>query len=116
VWGIDVGLHQASEFDADGKKLRMVGGPKVRFNMPIDLAFLTDGSFVVSDGYLNSREVTFSSEGKMIAAWDTKGSRPLQFNVPHSLADDDRDRIHGVVTRGWCCSARPGRSGARPRP
>jgi len=94
VWVVDVGLHQAIEFDADGKKLRTVGGPKVRFNMPTDLASLADGSFVVSDGYLNSRVVKFSPEGKMVAAWGTKGSRPLQFNVPHSVAVDDRDRIY----------------------
>ena len=94
VWVVDVGLHQAIEFDADGKKLRIVGGPKVRFNMPTDLAFLSDGSFVVSDGYLNSRVVKFSPHGNMVAAWGTKGSRPLQFNVPHSVAVDDRDRVY----------------------
>jgi peptidylamidoglycolate lyase len=94
VWVVDVGLHQAIEFDVDGKKLRVVGGPKVRFNMPTDMAILSDGSFVVSDGYLNSRVVKFSPDGKMVAAWGTKGSRPLQFNVPHSVAVDDRDRIY----------------------
>ena len=94
VWVVDVGLHQVIEFDPEGKKLRSIGGPKVRFNMPTDLAFLSDGSFVVSDGYLNSRVVKFSADGKLVAAWGTKGSRPLQFNVPHSVAVDDRDRIY----------------------
>lgn len=94
VWVVDVGLHQAIEFDAEGEKIRTIGGPKVRFNMPTDLAFLSDGSFVISDGYLNSRVVKFSPEGKMVAAWGTKGTRPLQFNVPHSVAVDDRDRIY----------------------
>lgn len=94
VWVVDVGLHQAIEFDGGGKKLRSIGGPKVRFNMPTDLAFLSDGSFVVSDGYMNSRVVRFTPDGKLAAAWGTKGSRPLQFNVPHSVAVDDRDRIY----------------------
>ena len=94
VWIVDVGLHQSIEFDADGKKLRTIGGPKVRFNMPTDLAFLSDGSFIVSDGYVNSRVVKFSPEGRQLAAWGTKGTRPLQFNVPHSVAVNDRDRIY----------------------
>jgi len=94
VWVVDVGLHQVIEFDGAGKKLRTIGGPKVRFNMPTDLAFLSDESFVVSDGYRNSRVVKFSADGKLVAVWGTKGTRPLQFNVPHSVAVDDRDRIY----------------------
>jgi DNA-binding beta-propeller fold protein YncE len=48
----------------------------------------------VSDGYMNSRVVKFAADGKLTAAWGTKGSRALQFNVPHSVAVDDRDRIY----------------------
>ena len=94
MWVVDVGLHQAMEFDATGKKLRTIGGAKVRFNMPTDLAFLSDGSFVVSDGYVNSRVVKFTPQGVVAGVWGTKGNRPLQFNVPHSVAVDDRDRIY----------------------
>ena len=82
VWVVDVGLHQAIEFDADGEKLRTNGGPKVRFTMPTDLAILADRAIVVSDGYVDSRAVTISSDGKLLAAWGTKGAQPLQFNVP----------------------------------
>ena len=94
VWVVDVGLHQVSEFDGAGKKVRSIGGPQVRFNMPTDLAFLSDGAFVVSDGYMNSRVVTFDRDGKLVAAWGTKGARARQFNVPHSVAVDGRDRIY----------------------
>lgn len=94
VWVVDVGLHQVMEFDPRGKKLRTIGGTKVRFNMPTDVAFLSDGSFVVSDGYVNSRVVKFTPSGAVAAAWGTKGGRPLEFNVPHSVAVDDRDRIY----------------------
>lgn len=94
VWVVDVGLHQVMEFDAAGRRLRTIGGAKVRFNMPTDLAFLSDGSFVVSDGYVNSRIVKFTRQGAVAAAWGTKGSRPLQFNVPHSVAVDDQDRVY----------------------
>ena len=94
VWVVDVGLHQAIEFDADGEKLRTIGGPKGRFTMPTDLAILADRAIVVSDGYVDGRAVTISSDGKLLAAWGTKGAQPLQFNVPHSVAFDERDRIH----------------------
>ena len=94
VWVVDVGLHQVIEFDGEGKKIRSIGGPKVRFNMPTDLAFLSDGSFVVSDGYMNSRVARFAPDGNLVASWGTKGSRPLQFNVPHSVAVDSSDRIY----------------------
>ena len=94
VWVVDAGLHQVMKFSPDGKRLLVVGGPQVRFNMPTDIAFLSDGSFVVSDGYVNSRLVKFDADGHPVAAWGTKGSEPLQFETPHSVAVDDRDRIY----------------------
>ena len=94
VWVVDAGLHQVMKFDSSGKRLLIVGGPKVRFNMPTDIAFLSDGAFVVSDGYVNSRVVKFDAEGNPLAAWGTKGSQPLQFQTPHSVAVDEQDRIY----------------------
>ena len=94
VWVVDAGLHQVMKFDASGKRLLVVGGHKVRFNMPTDIAFLSDGAFVVSDGYVNSRIVKFGPDGQAVAAWGTKGTQPLQFQTPHSVAVDDQDRIY----------------------
>mgnify|MGYP003341273246 CR=1 FL=1 len=94
IWVVDVGLQQVIEFDADGKRLRSIGGAKVRFNMPTDVAFLSDGTIVVSDGYLNSRVVTFAADGSLLKAWGRKGSGPLEFTVPHSVAVDASDRIY----------------------
>jgi DNA-binding beta-propeller fold protein YncE len=94
VWVVDAALHQVMKFSPDGKRLLVVGGPQVRFNMPTDIAFLSDGTFVVSDGYVNSRLVKFDADGRPVAAWGTKGSEPLQFETPHSVAVDDQDRIY----------------------
>ena len=94
VWVVDAGLHQVIKFDSSGKRLLVVGGHKVRFNMPTDIAFLSDGTFVVSDGYVNSRIVKFEADGHPVAAWGTKGNQPLQFQTPHSVAVDDQDRIY----------------------
>jgi len=99
TWVVDAGLHRIFRFDAAGKQLSSYGGPSVRFNMPTDVAFLSDGSFVVSDGYVNSRVVKFDPRGKPIATWGTKGSKPLQFHTPHSIAIDGQDRIY-VADRG----------------
>lgn len=94
AWVVDVGLHAVIEFDAEGKKLRSIGGPQVRFNMPTDVAFLSDGSFVVSDGYGNSRVVKFSADGRPVASWGRRGTGPVEFHTPHSVAVDDDDRIY----------------------
>jgi len=94
VWVVDAGLHQVMKFDSSGKRLLVIGGPKVRLNMPTDIAFLSDGAFVVSDGYVNSRVVKFDANGHPVAAWGTKGTEPLQFQTPHSVAVDDHDRIY----------------------
>lgn len=94
VWVVDAGLHRVFRFDADGKQLPSVGGNAIRFNMPTDVAFLSDGSFVVADGYVNSRIVKFDARGKPLAAWGTNGAGPLQFNTPHSVAVDEQDRIY----------------------
>jgi peptidylamidoglycolate lyase len=94
AWIVDVGLHSIVEFDAEGRKVRALGGPKVRFNMPTDVAFLSDGSFVVSDGYGNSRVVKFAPDGRVVASWGRRGSGRVEFQTPHSVAVDDRDRIY----------------------
>lgn len=94
TWIVDAGLHRVFRFDTEGKQLQSLGGNVMRFNMPTDIAFLSDGSFVVSDGYVNSRIVKFDPRGKPVAAWGTKGDGPLQFQTPHSVTVDDRDRIY----------------------
>jgi peptidylamidoglycolate lyase len=94
VWVVDVGLHRVVEFDAEGRRLRDVGGPQVRFNMPTDVAFLADGSFVVTDGYGNARVVKFTADGRPAASWGRRGTGRVEFQTPHGVAVDDRDRIY----------------------
>jgi peptidylamidoglycolate lyase len=94
VWIVDCGSNKIVQFDAAGKKLLEIGGPGIGFRMPTDIAFLSDGTFVVSDGYTNSRVVKFNAKGKITAAWGTKGKESLQFQTPHSVAVDDNDLIY----------------------
>jgi peptidylamidoglycolate lyase len=105
VWLTDVGLHQVFKFDRAGNLLMTLGERGVagedsaHFNMPTDVAIATDGSFYVSDGYVNSRITKFSQDGEYITSWGSKGVGAGQFDVPHSIALDSQGRVF-VADRG----------------
>jgi peptidylamidoglycolate lyase len=105
IWLTDVGLHQVFKFDADGNLLLTVGEAGVpgtdetHFNRPTDVAVAADGSFYVSDGYVNSRVVKFAGDGRYLLSWGTHGTAPGAFDVPHSIALDHQGRLY-VADRG----------------
>jgi DNA-binding beta-propeller fold protein YncE len=105
VWLTDVGLHQVFKLDAGGAVLMTLGERGVpgedaaHFNMPTDVAIAPDGSFYVSDGYVNSRITRFSRDGEYITRWGTKGTDAGEFDVPHSIALDSQGRVY-VADRG----------------
>ena len=80
VFLTDVALQQVFKFSHDGKLLFAVGEPRVgkwdatHFNQPTDIAIRADGSFYVSDGYVNSRVAIFDSHGKWLREWGKKGA------------------------------------------
>ena len=100
VWITDVGLHQVFKFTHDGKQLMVLGIKNTpgadgkHFNMPTDVAFASDGSFYVSDGYGNSRVAKFSSNGDFLLEWGRKGDKPGEFNLPHSVVTDSQGRVY----------------------
>lgn len=109
VWVTDVALHQVFKFDRSGRLLLTVGERGVpgaeggRFNRPTDVAVLPDGSFLVSDGYRNTRVARFDREGRFVTQWGAPGQGPGQFDVPHAIkigpdgrvyvADRENDRV-----------------------
>jgi peptidylamidoglycolate lyase len=105
LWLTDVGLHQVFKFDRKGNVLMtlgergVAGEDAIHFNMPTDVAIAPDGSFYVSDGYINSRVTKFSAGGQFITSWGTKGTDPGQFDVPHSIALDPQGSVY-VADRG----------------
>jgi len=122
VWLTDVGLQQVFEFSHDGRRLLTLGEPRVggwdatHFNQPTDIAIRPDGSFYVSDGYINSRVARFDRNGRFLAEWGKKGSGAGEFSNPHGLAfgtggevlvaDRENSRIQvfdraGVFARQW---------------
>ena len=69
------------------------GASETTFNRPADVTVSAAGDIFVADGYGNSRVVKFSSDGKFVKAWGTKGAAPGQFNLPHNLVIDSRNRL-----------------------
>ena len=123
VFLTDVGLQQVFKFSHDGKLLFGVGESRVgkwdatHFNQPTDIAIREDGSFYVSDGYINSRVAIFDRNGKWIREWGKKGAGHGEFSNPHGLsfvsgnsdvivADRENSRLqlfdrNGVFKREW---------------
>ena len=100
IWTVDNDTHQVLKMDSSGR-VRMVVGRREEgaeteenFNRPTDVAFAPNGDFYVSDGYVNSRVVRFSKEGRYITAWGKKGDGEGEFNIPHSIAIDRQGRVY----------------------
>jgi peptidylamidoglycolate lyase len=91
VFLTDVGLQQVFKFTHDGKPLIILGEPRVgawdatHFNEPTDIQIRPDGTFYVSDGYVNSRVAIFDKNGKWVQEWGKKGEGPGEFRNPHGL-------------------------------
>jgi peptidylamidoglycolate lyase len=123
VFLTDVGLQQVFKFTHDGKPLLALGEPRVgawdadHFNQPTDVQIRSDGTFYVSDGYVNSRVAMFDGHGKWLQEWGKKGSGPGEFSNPHGLtlvpgstdvlvADRENSRLQlfdrvGTFKRQW---------------
>jgi DNA-binding beta-propeller fold protein YncE len=68
--------------------------PPSSFYQPTDTTVGPDGSTYVTDGYGNSRVAKFSREGNLIKYWGDRGTRPGQFNTPHSIVMDANQNLY----------------------
>ena len=95
--------HQVFKFNPQGKILMTLGkagvagdGPDT-FNQPNAVAIAPNGDIFVSDGHNvgrgNARVVKFSKDGKFIKQWGGHGTRPGEFEMPHTLAFDSKGRL-----------------------
>jgi DNA-binding beta-propeller fold protein YncE len=108
VWLTDRKAQQLFKFTPDGTLLMTVGKKDVAgdnsspdmFNGISDVVMAPNGNVFVSDGEGgNTRVVKFTSDGKFIKMWGTKGSGPGQMSGPHCIAMDSRSRVY-VCDRG----------------
>jgi sugar lactone lactonase YvrE len=100
--------HVVVKFSPEGNVLMTLGTPGVAgadektFNQPSDVVTSSAGDIFVADGHgsrSNARIVKFSKDGRFLKAWGTQGSRPGEFNTPHTIAMDSRGRLY-VGDRG----------------
>jgi len=102
IWATDPNDHVVHKFSPDGKLIMTLGKKGVpgdnashdTFNRPNAVAFAPNGDVFVSDGYVNSRVVQFSKDGKFIKIiGGTKGNGPGQLQLPHGVAIDSKGRL-----------------------
>lgn len=99
LWVTDTVHHAVFKFSPAGKLLLALGtvdqpGDGIdQFDMPTDIAFGPNGDVFVSDGYGNSRVMKFSRDGKFIALWGTPGTGAGEFDLPHSIVIDAKQRV-----------------------
>src|SRR6267154_3568913 len=72
---------------------RAIPGP-ASFYQPTDTVVGPDGSTYVTDGYGNSRVVKFTPEGNLVKYWGDRGTKPGQFNTPHSIVMDRNQNLY----------------------
>lgn len=100
LWLTDLAYQQVYKYSADGNLLLTIGEKGVsgsdqyHFNRPTAVAVAQDGSFYVSDGYINSRVLQFNCTGEFMFEWGHKGSAPGEFNLPHNIALDEAGLVY----------------------
>ena len=103
VWVTDRGDMVAYKFNIEGDLLMTLGKKGVTgdntsqdtFNGMADVAVAKNGDIFIADGEgPNTRVVKFSKSGKFIKWWGGKGTEPGQFDQPHSIAVDSKDRVY----------------------
>jgi DNA-binding beta-propeller fold protein YncE len=69
------------------------------FRQVTDVAFDPAGNTYISDGYINSRVAKVDRNGHWVKSWGNRGTKPGEFNTPHSIAADAKGNIY-VADRG----------------
>lgn len=101
LWLVDRDDHVIQQFTLDGKHLMDIGvkgqtpGQEsgLPFNLPAGFCQATDGTIYIADGYGNSRIHVYTSGGKWVKSWGSKGDGPGQFNLPHGVWVTRDDRV-----------------------
>ena len=97
IWVVDDNLHQIHKFTYDGELVLTHGergvsgrGPN-NFSRPTDIAWLPDGTYFISDGYVGTRVAKFDANDNFIMDWgrapaDPANPRPNEFNTVHAIS------------------------------
>ena len=99
IYCVDRDAHIMHKFTSDGELLMSVGNQGQPgedgepFNLPTDLALAPNGEMFISDGYGNARVHKYSPDGELIMSWGTPGTGPGEFDLPHCVRVDPRNRV-----------------------
>jgi hypothetical protein len=110
LWVMNRTDHTIMKLSRDGKKLLMTVGTKGEpgwgpnhFNQPTAIAILPDGSFYISDGYVNRRIAKFDKNGKFLLEWGNGKDGPKDASGPgqfsgwvHGVAVDAKGRVYAA--------------------
>jgi outer membrane protein assembly factor BamB len=114
IWAVDEGTNMIIRFNPEGRVVMVLGRrpdpidgivasaagasapPPERyvFSRPTDVGWDQAGNIFVTDGYGNSRVVKFDRTGRYIKAVGTKGDKPGQLNLPHTMAVDAQGNVY----------------------
>jgi sugar lactone lactonase YvrE len=116
VWITDVGRHLVMKFSPAGELLLTLGDDgkpgcdAQHFDQPTHICVVPSGEIFVTDGYGNSRVVSFSAEGEYRFEWGRRGTGPGEFHTPHVITlgrdellyvtDRENDRIQAFDQTG----------------
>ncbi len=99
VWATDIEHHMVFKFNSEGKLLMALGTSGKpgtagnQFDKPTDVAFGPRGEFFIADGYGNTRVMKFTANGQLVKMWGEPGKGPGQFDLPHSIIVDAKNRV-----------------------
>ena len=121
IWVVDEGSNTIVKYSPDGNKVLLVLGRRpdpveqvsampggggatfankpYSFNRQTDVAFDPQGNIFVSDGYGDARVVKYDKTGRFVKSVGTRGTGPLQFNTPHTIAAAAKGNVY-VGDRG----------------
>jgi hypothetical protein len=115
IWVTDKGSDLVIKFSPEGKVLMVIGRKQEasdedtapvkhpnppapaedgRFRQVTDVTWDAAGDIFISDGYINSRVAKVDKDGNWLTSWGNRGSKPGEFNTPHSIAADAQDNIY----------------------
>jgi streptogramin lyase len=113
IWTVDAGSSVLLKFTPKGRKLQEIDVGEVATGRDCafptlcgttDVTFGPAGRLFISDGYGNARILEYTSDGKRVKVWGSKGTGPGQFQIPHGIAFDGKvlyvaDRTNARVQR-----------------
>ena len=120
IWVTDKGSDMVVKFNPKGRVEMVFGrkqeasdretGPLERHKPPLppeigrfrqvtDVAWDAAGNTYISDGYINSRVAKVDRDGNWLKSFGEPGSKPGEFNTPHSIAADNAGNLY-VADRG----------------